>query len=187
MSTMLPSNELDTLTKMLQKTPLADSVINQMTVTLFDSDLSNIPQSEDEGVTVSKTNTTIRRRKKNNGHCKINPTANVRLTKITKAALEYAIYCKPHIGKSATSADKAGKYLDRDGEIMGEIHLSRGWFALGQEKHGEILPSSDIISGGTVFVKALKFLDVLQDLSIHINKAIELVNPAFFKALTKLC
>lgn len=52
---------------------------------------------------------------------------------ITNSALNYAEYSKPHIGESATSADKAGKYVDRPGEVTGEIRLVKGWFAIGQE------------------------------------------------------
>lgn len=52
---------------------------------------------------------------------------------ITKVALQYAKFCRPHIGKSATSADKAGKYVDRPGEVSGEIRLVKGWFGIGQE------------------------------------------------------
>ena len=40
---------------------------------------------------------------------------------ITQSALDYAKICEPHTGKSATSADKAGKYIVRPGEVSGEI------------------------------------------------------------------
>ena len=52
---------------------------------------------------------------------------------ITNNVLEYANYVPPHIGKSATSADKAGKYMYKTGEVSGEIRLVKGWFAIGQE------------------------------------------------------
>ena len=52
---------------------------------------------------------------------------------ITKCALDYATFCKPHIGKSATSADKAGRYVERPGEVSGELHVVKGWFAIRQE------------------------------------------------------
>ncbi|KIJ05393.1 hypothetical protein PAXINDRAFT_21339 [Paxillus involutus ATCC 200175] len=51
---MPPSNNLDNPTKILQKTPLAHSVMNQTTVTLFEGDLSDLLQSEDKGAMVSK-------------------------------------------------------------------------------------------------------------------------------------
>ena len=51
--------------------------------------------------------------------------------KITKTIMDYAEYRKPHIGKSKTSTDKAGKYVDRLGEIAGEVHLVKGWYGLG--------------------------------------------------------
>jgi hypothetical protein len=37
------------------------------------------------------------------------------------------------MGKSATSADKAGKYVDRPGEVCGEIRVVKGWFGIAQE------------------------------------------------------
>ena len=37
------------------------------------------------------------------------------------------------MGKSATSPDKAGQYVEREGEIMGEVRLVKGWFGIGQE------------------------------------------------------
>jgi hypothetical protein len=37
------------------------------------------------------------------------------------------------MGKSATSADKAGVYIERPGEVAGEVRLAKGWFALGKE------------------------------------------------------
>ena len=52
---------------------------------------------------------------------------------ITQSALDYAKICEPHTGKSATSADKAGKYIVRPGEVSGEIQVVKGWFAIGQE------------------------------------------------------
>ena len=52
---------------------------------------------------------------------------------ITQAVLDYATLCKPHTGKSATSAEKAGKYIERPGEVSGEIRVVKGWFAIGQE------------------------------------------------------
>ena len=52
---------------------------------------------------------------------------------VTQSALEYATLCKPHTGKSATSADKAGKYIECPGEVSGEIRVVKGWFAIGQE------------------------------------------------------
>ena len=42
-------------------------------------------------------------------------------------------YCPPHMGKLATSDDKAGKYVKRLGEVCGEIRLVKGWFRIGQE------------------------------------------------------
>ena len=47
--------------------------------------------------------------------------------------MEYAKFAKPHIGKSAISKDKAGQYVKRVGETMGEVRLVRDWFALGKE------------------------------------------------------
>ena len=47
--------------------------------------------------------------------------------------LEYAKYVPPHMGMSATSADKVGKYMFKHGEVSGEIRLVKGWFGIGQE------------------------------------------------------
>jgi len=52
---------------------------------------------------------------------------------VTDSVLKYTEFVEPHMGKSATSADKAGKYVKRPGEICGEIRLVKGWFAIGQE------------------------------------------------------
>jgi hypothetical protein len=60
---------------------------------------------------------------------------------ITESALEYATFCKPHTGKSATSADKAGKYVERHGEVSGEIRIVKGWFGIGQEVRAPIVLS----------------------------------------------
>lgn len=37
------------------------------------------------------------------------------------------------MGKTATSANKAVKYVDRPGEVCGEVRLVKGWFGIGQE------------------------------------------------------
>jgi hypothetical protein len=37
------------------------------------------------------------------------------------------------MGMTATSADKAGKYMCKAGEESGEIRLVKGWFGIGQE------------------------------------------------------
>jgi hypothetical protein len=47
--------------------------------------------------------------------------------------LNYACFNEPEIGKSATSQDKAGIYVDRPGEVTGELALVKGWFGLGQD------------------------------------------------------
>jgi hypothetical protein len=66
--------------------------------------------------------------------CKLGKKADLNLeAKITNSALHYAKYVQPHIGKSATSDDKAGKYIERPGEICGELRLVKGWFGIGQE------------------------------------------------------
>ena len=52
---------------------------------------------------------------------------------ITKCALDNVTFCKPHIGKSATGADKASRYVERPGEVSGELRVVKGWFAIGQE------------------------------------------------------
>lgn len=49
---------------------------------------------------------------------------------------------KPHIGKSATGGDKAGKYLERPKEVCGELRLVKGWFGIGQEVRSDILQIS---------------------------------------------
>ena len=36
---------------------------------------------------------------------------------ITKGALDYVQFCKPHIGKSKTGLDKAGQYTHQPGEV----------------------------------------------------------------------
>ena len=52
---------------------------------------------------------------------------------MTSELLSYGEVNHPHIGKSATSASKVGKYADRPGEVSGEIRVVRTWYALGQE------------------------------------------------------
>jgi len=51
--------------------------------------------------------------------------------------LEYAGINKPHIGKTATSDDKVGVFVDRPGEIMEELRVVRGWFGIGQGVSGD--------------------------------------------------
>ena len=53
--------------------------------------------------------------------------------------LDYTKYVPPHMGKSATSADKVGKYVDRPGEVCGEVRLVKGWFAIGGEVCSQLL------------------------------------------------
>ena len=52
---------------------------------------------------------------------------------LTNELLEYAKVNAPHIGKSATSKEKVGKFANRPGEVAGEVRLARAWFGLGQE------------------------------------------------------
>lgn len=47
--------------------------------------------------------------------------------------MNYTQIVEPHQGKTATSAEKTGVYVDRPGEVTGEIRLVRSWFAIGQE------------------------------------------------------
>jgi hypothetical protein len=63
---------------------------------------------------------------------KIPNVANLCQATLTKVILDYTEIVKPQVGKSATSADKAGVYVDRDGELMGEIRCVRHWHAIGQ-------------------------------------------------------
>lgn len=46
--------------------------------------------------------------------------------------MDYAKKVKPLQGKSVTSAEKTGEYVDRPGQVAGEIRLVRSWFAIGQ-------------------------------------------------------
>jgi hypothetical protein len=103
------------------------------------------------------------------------------------------------MGKSATSTDKAGKYVSRPGEVCGEIRLVKGWFGIGQEvsmdlidqtlteiyeQHkGEVVPSPETfkMGGGTS-----KLYQDLELLSKRINETIEWVDLVFFQALTDL-
>ena len=120
---------------------------------------------------------------------------------ITNCALQYAKYVKPHTGKSATSADKAGKYIERPGEVCGEIRLVKGWFAIGQEvcnhpfdlyisdgyvKHkGEVVPSPETFKTGGAFARTAQLYRQLDHLSKMINKTIKHVDPQFFDAVTQ--
>ncbi len=52
---------------------------------------------------------------------------------ITKHVLEYVKHVPPHMGKSATSDDRAGTFVMRAGEVSGEIRLVKGWYGIGQE------------------------------------------------------
>jgi hypothetical protein len=108
----------------------------------------------------------------------------------------------PHIGQSATSADKAGKYIKRPGEVCGEIRLVKGWFAIGQEvsmelidttlaeiyeQHkGEVVPSPETFKTGKAFARTSKLYQDLQLLSKRINETIEQTDPIFFQVLTDL-
>jgi hypothetical protein len=38
----------------------------------------------------------------------------------------------PHKGKTKTSQEKVGKFVERDGEIAGETRIVRGWIGIGQ-------------------------------------------------------
>ncbi len=116
--------------------------------------------------------------------------------------LEYAKYVTPHMGKSATSADKAGKYVSQPGEVCGEIRLVKGWFGIGQEvsmhlidqalteiyeqHNGEVVPSPETFKTGGAFARTSKLYQDLELLSKRINETIERVDPVFFQALTDL-
>lgn len=52
---------------------------------------------------------------------------------MNKELYEYAKIVHPHQGRTQTSMEKVGNYVDRPNEIAGEIRLVRHWFALGQE------------------------------------------------------
>lgn len=39
----------------------------------------------------------------------------------------------PHKGQTVTSAEKTGCFVDRPGEIAGEVVLVRYWYGIGQE------------------------------------------------------
>jgi hypothetical protein len=116
--------------------------------------------------------------------------------------LDYTKYVEPHTGKSKTSADKAGKYVSRPGEVFGEIRLVKGWFGIGQEvstelneqtlnktheQHkGEVVPSPETFKKGGAFSHTAKLYRELELLSKRINEAIERADPAFFQALSEL-
>lgn len=114
--------------------------------------------------------------------------------------LEYAKYMTPHMGKSATSADKVGKYVKRPGEVCGKIRVVKGWFEIGQEvsrltghfaetheQHsGDVVPSPEMFKTGGSFSRMSQLYRDLELLSKRINETIEKVDPIFFKALTEL-
>lgn len=56
--------------------------------------------------------------------------------RLNRCIYDYASVVKPHMGLSSTSADKVGCYIERPGELKGEIRLVRGWYAIGQEVSG---------------------------------------------------
>jgi hypothetical protein len=51
---------------------------------------------------------------------------------LTGQLLDYAKINKPHKGKSATQAATVS-YIERPGEVAGEIRMVRGWYPIGQE------------------------------------------------------
>jgi hypothetical protein len=47
--------------------------------------------------------------------------------------MDFAEEVPPHQGKTATSAEKVGVFIDREGQVAGEIRAVKGWLALGQK------------------------------------------------------
>ena len=45
----------------------------------------------------------------------------------------------PHRGKTKTSQEKVGKFVDRPGEIAGEKRIVKGWLAIGRNVRGDVL------------------------------------------------
>lgn len=85
--------------------------------------VATMPRLMDNHGTVSSLSSLLLRRK-----------ADTELqAEITNSVLEYTKFIKPHMGKTATSANKAVKYVDRPGEVCGEVQLVKGWFGIGQE------------------------------------------------------
>ncbi|KAF8056930.1 hypothetical protein FPV67DRAFT_1677684 [Lyophyllum atratum] len=100
--------------------------------------------------------------------------------------MAYAKVNVPHIGKSATSADKVGKYVCRKGETAGEIRLARGWYALGQENKGMLMPSKDSMSTGTILSSTMQLYQELTPVSQRVNEAIYRADPDFHANLVRL-
>jgi hypothetical protein len=47
--------------------------------------------------------------------------------------MDFAEEVPPHQGRTATSAEKVGIFIDREGQVAGEIRAVKGWLALGQK------------------------------------------------------
>lgn len=110
---------------------------------------------------------------------------------------------RPLLGKSATGATRAGEFIRKQGQIVGEIRCVRGWHALGQPvshlfwytkqvsknlypQNAGLTPSRDILSTGAALRETCNLVKSMNPLSHRINEVIRGLDPSFHEKLLKL-
>jgi hypothetical protein len=51
---------------------------------------------------------------------------------VNKKIYKYTLVVKPRRCKTKTTLAKKGRYVDRKGQITGELRMIRGWHGIGQ-------------------------------------------------------
>jgi len=46
--------------------------------------------------------------------------------------MHYASIVQPHQGKTKTAKDRKGTFIEREGEVAGEVRIVKGWQAIGR-------------------------------------------------------